>query len=199
MRRRARGSRRAVLCVEGARGRRRSHSGAARNSNPPASPRCAWLAMRTTGHAHALLQVDNSGPHSYGSAALIHRGVQRLFPNATVLSSDAFDDFMREVRKRSRRWTGGALMRRPLSRVAMRGRDNDRPCVCNARRYGLIARRCLSSQRRSVTHGSWAHHRTPRRSRCIERPPGRTRGAYSAARAPKRPEVRRRCVASNGS
>ena len=40
---------------------------------------------------------DNTGPQSYPQAELIYDAVTVLFPKATVVSSDAFDDFIEDV------------------------------------------------------------------------------------------------------
>jgi hypothetical protein len=42
-------------------------------------------------------QGDNQGPHDFKSANSIMQGAQKLFPNAKVLASDAFDDFINDV------------------------------------------------------------------------------------------------------
>ena len=40
---------------------------------------------------------DNQGPHAYSEALGIFTTVQKMFPNATVSASDAFDDFITAV------------------------------------------------------------------------------------------------------
>jgi hypothetical protein len=40
---------------------------------------------------------DNQGPHAYDEAMGIFTSVQKMFPNATVSASDAFDDFISRV------------------------------------------------------------------------------------------------------
>lgn len=42
-------------------------------------------------------KVDNSGPHTYQEAELLHDVIQTFFPAASVTSSDAFDDFVEAV------------------------------------------------------------------------------------------------------
>jgi|EP01047_Picozoa_sp_COSAG01_P006611 hypothetical protein len=40
---------------------------------------------------------DNQGPHSYDEAHIVFAEAQKMFPSATVVASDAFDDFVQAV------------------------------------------------------------------------------------------------------
>ena len=40
---------------------------------------------------------DNQGPHSYDEAHIVFTEAQKMFPGATVVASDAFDDFIQAV------------------------------------------------------------------------------------------------------
>ena len=52
--------------------------------------------LQSDGVANSRLQ-DNTGPHSYETAKQILQTAQTSYPNATVRTSDGFDDFIRKI------------------------------------------------------------------------------------------------------
>ena len=60
------------------------------------SEACVSVAAASVALCYAW-KVDNSGPHSFLDSQLIFDAVQGLFPAATVVASDAFDDFVADV------------------------------------------------------------------------------------------------------
>eukprot|EP00935_MAST-01C_sp_MAST-1C-sp1_P002549 g2549.t1 len=57
---------------------------------------CVKVPEAHTALCYAWLS-DNRGPHSYDQANGVFQQVQKLFPGAKVVASDAFDDFVQDV------------------------------------------------------------------------------------------------------
>ena len=57
---------------------------------------CVYVEAAKTALCFAWKQ-DNTGPHSYQAAVDILQTAQTAYPNATVRTSDGFDDFIRKI------------------------------------------------------------------------------------------------------
>lgn len=135
---------------------------------------------------------DNQGPHAGAEALAIFKGVERIYPNASVHPSDAFDDFVTAVLPFS---TALPSLDREIGDSWIHGASADPKKMATFRALSRVRARCSKhgSGCNDLPHGSpslMAFDRLLIKARDTILTHGRSRWKYTHAHAGTRTRAR---------